>query len=115
MSNRPIHIAILEADTPLAKTQKKYGSYGGVFKSLLEKAANASNIPHERLKITGWDVVNGWDVETGKNGEAEEMGGMYDWKRTKGYPPMESIDAILITGSRRWIFLQSQVKTWIIG
>ena len=109
MSIRPIHIAILEADTPLAKTQKKYGSYGGVFKSLLEKAANASNIPLERLKITGWDVVNG------KDGEVEEMGGIYDWKRTKGYPPMDSLDAILITGSRRWIFLQSQVITWIPG
>ena len=98
MSGRPIRIAILEADTPLANTCRKYGSYGGVFTSLLHKAANASKIPLDKFEITGWDVVNEQD------GGVEEMGGLFDWKRTRGYPPMEDIDAVLITGSRTCIF-----------
>ena len=97
MPFRPIRLAILEADTPLANTCQKYGCYGGVFTSLLHKAANASEIPLDRLELTGWDVVNEQD------GAVVEMGGLYDWKRTRGYPPMKDIDAILITGSRTWI------------
>ncbi|MCJ1229540.1 hypothetical protein MMC12_006207 [Toensbergia leucococca] len=70
-------IAVLECDTPLAHTRAKYGSYGGVFISLLQAGAEASKIPSQDLKISTWDVVN------------EEK-----------YPELENIDAILITGSR---------------
>ena len=97
----PIRLAILEADTGLQQTMAKYGSYGGVFTSLLHKAADALKIPREGFEITGWDVVN---MGNGQEAGVEEMGGQYDWKRTKGYPKMEDIDAILITGSRMWIF-----------
>lgn len=98
----PIRLAILEADTPFGEHRAKYGSYGGVFVSLLYKAADASNVPRERLKITGWDVVN---VDGAEEGEEEEMGGEFDFKRTKGIPRMEDVDAVLITGSRRWTSL----------
>ena len=97
MASSSIRLAILEADTPLEQTRRKLGSYGGVFTSLLHKAADASNIATSRLQITGWDVVNEQD------GEVEDMGGQYHWKRTKGYPQVEDVDAILITGSRMWV------------
>ena len=93
MTSSPIRIAILEADTPLEQTRRKLGSYAGAFTSLLHKAADASKIPRDRLRLTGWDVVN--DLEGG----VEHMRGLYECKRTRGYPKMEDIDAILITGS----------------
>lgn len=98
MVHSPIRIAILEADTPLEQTRREYGSYGGVFTSLLHKAADALRIPRERLQLTGWDVVNE------PHGGIEDMGGLYDWKRTRGYPRMEDIDAILITGSSMLVY-----------
>lgn len=97
MTPPPIRIAILEADTPIGKARAKYGSYGGVFTLLLYRAADASDIPRERLEITGWDVVG---VEGEQEGEEEVMGGEWNMRRRKGYPKMEDIDAILITGSR---------------
>ncbi len=97
MAPSPIRIAILEADTPLGKTRAKYGSYGGVFTSLLYKAADASHIPRERLELTGWDVLS---MDAVKEGEEEVMGGEWNIKRRKGCPKMEDVDAILITGSR---------------
>ncbi len=97
MALRPIRIAILEADTPLTQTCREYGSYGGVFTSLLHKAADASRVPLDILELTGWDVVNDQD------GAVVNMGGKYNGNRIRGYPLMENIDAILITGSRTWI------------
>ena len=97
MAPSPIRIAILEADTPIGKTLVKYGSYGGVFTSLLHRAADASNIPRERLKLTGWDVVN---MERAQETEDYNIRGEWNIERRKGYPKMEDIDAILITGSR---------------
>ena len=97
MASSPIRIAILEADTPVNKARAKYGSYAGVFTSLLYKAADAANVPRERLELTGWDVVN---REGKEEGEEEAMGGQWNIKRTTGYPKMEDIDAVLITGSR---------------
>ena len=100
MKSSPIRIAVLEADVPINYTRIKYGSYGAVFTSLLHKAADASNLPREKLEITGWDVIN---EEAAKDGEWEEMGGEWNWKRRKGYPKMEDMDAVLITGSRMWV------------
>lgn len=102
--DRPIRIAILEADVPLAQTCADYGSYGGVFTSLLEQAADASKIPREALELSGWDVVN---ADGKPEGEEEKRGGMYDWTRRRGYPNMDDLDAVLITGSRAWVFLAS--------
>jgi GMP synthase-like glutamine amidotransferase len=77
----PLRIAILECDTPLAGTRAKYGGYGGLFKALLTAGADALNDPNlsseHGLSLTNWDVV-----------KAQE------------YPPLEDIDAILISGSR---------------
>ena len=96
-----IRIAILEADVPLDQTTSEYGSYGGVFTSFLHKGADAAGIPHEQLHITGWNVV---DVGTGQEeGVIEQRGGRYNWSRTRGYPKLEDIDSILITGSRMWV------------
>ena len=100
MAPSPLRIAILEADIPIGKARIKYGSYGSVFASLLHKAADASNIPRDKLEITGWDVVN---LEGAEEGAEEEMGGDWDWKRRKGYPSLEQVDAVLITGSRMWV------------
>lgn len=95
-----MRISILEADTPLTATQIKYGSYGGVFTSLLHQAADASNLPRDQLEITGWDVVNIGDETEGTD---DDMGGIYGWTRRRGYPKMEDVDAVLITGSSMWV------------
>lgn len=100
MSVAPIRLAILEADIPIGSTRAKYGSYGGVFTSLLHKARDASNLPRETLETSGWDVVN---PENTPDGQEEDMGGDWNWKRRKGYPRMEDVDAVLITGSRMWV------------
>lgn len=96
MPSFPIRIAILEADVPIGAARAKYGSYGGVFTSLLHKAADASDLPRERLHITGWDVVNP------DGGGDEDMGGEWAWKRRSGYPGLGDVDAVLVTGSRMW-------------
>ena len=99
MASSPLRIAILEADTPIGTTRAKYGSYGAVFTSLLYKAAAASHVPTDRLEITAWDVINSEGL---KEGELEDMGGEMKTQRRKGYPRLDDIDAILITGSRMW-------------
>ncbi|MCJ1275688.1 hypothetical protein MMC21_003491 [Puttea exsequens] len=97
MASSPLRIAVLEADVPIGSVRDKYGSYGAVFTDLLHKAADASNLPREYLDITGWDVINS---DNASDGRVEDMRGDWDWKRKKGYPKLEDIDAILITGSR---------------
>lgn len=76
----PLRIAILECDTPLDGTRAKYGSYGGVFKALLDAGADALGHPNlsskQGLELTYWDVVQ------------------------DKYPSLDLIDAILMTGSR---------------
>ena len=111
----PLRLAILEADTPIGRARAKYGSYGGVFTSLLHRAADASHVPRERLEITGWDVVDGGaEEEEGEGeGEVEDMGGEWAVVRRKGYPRMRDVDAVLITGSRRWSF--SLFVFWLGG
>lgn len=74
---------MLECDTPLTGTQKKYGGYGGVFRALLEAGAAAlaeerrDKVPIE-MEITTFDVEN-----------------------TEVYPSLGDVDAILISGSRK--------------
>lgn len=99
-STSPIRVAVLEADIPIDSVRTKYGSYGAVFSSLLHKAADASNLPRSCLYISGWDVINS---EHAPEGEIEEMGGEWYWKRRRGYPRLEDVDAVLITGSRMWV------------
>lgn len=71
-----IRLAILECDTPAPKTKDQYGSYTGLFTTLLQAGSSSAGIPPSSLKISGYDVV-----------EKQE------------YPDLEAVDAILITGS----------------
>jgi hypothetical protein len=79
----PLRIAILECDTPLDKTRAQLGSYGGVFRQLLERSADALGYPglssKTGLDLTYYHVVDHPDV----------------------YPNLDDIDAVLLTGSRK--------------
>ncbi|KAI9649837.1 hypothetical protein NHQ30_002419 [Ciborinia camelliae] len=90
MPQPPLRIAILECDTPLQNTQQKYGGYGGVFTSLLERGASSLSppLPPSALQISKYDVVT-----------AQE------------YPSLESIDAVMISGSRHTSF---ESDAWIL-
>ncbi|TVY46928.1 putative glutamine amidotransferase-like protein [Lachnellula occidentalis] len=81
MPQLPLRIAVLECGAPLPKTASKYGGYGGVFKALLNSAADALSYPG-LSSSSGLQITN-FDVEI-----AQE------------YPSLEDIDAILITGSK---------------
>lgn len=74
----PLRIAVLECDTPVDKVKAKFGTYGDVFKLLLESSASTVKGLNAKsdLVITKWDIVNGTE-----------------------YPNLEDIDAILLTGS----------------
>jgi len=83
MSDAPLlRIAILECDTPAPNTNSKYGGYRGVFTALLHAAADnlrsSSSFPlNPRLELSAYDVVS-----------AQE------------YPPLDSIDGVLLSGSK---------------
>jgi len=81
-SKLPLRIAILECDTPLEKTKAKYGGYGGVFRQMLERSADALQLPGLSSKH-GLELIY-YNVE----------------RHPELYPNLENIDAILITGSR---------------
>lgn len=105
-SSSPIRIAVLEADNPPPQAARKYGSYGGLFTSLIHRAADASKIPRSQLELSGWDVCHIFDEDWAAKGEIEEdVGGMYHWKRRREYPNLDAVDAILITGSSMWVLL----------
>lgn len=80
---QPLRIAVLECDTPLPSTRKKFQGYGGVFEFLLRSGAKALNRPdldpESGLEISKWQV----ELEPEK------------------YPNPATIDAILITGSSK--------------
>ncbi|KAF2275561.1 class I glutamine amidotransferase-like protein [Westerdykella ornata] len=77
----PLRIAILECDTPLDGTRAKYGGYGGVFKALLSRAADALEDPDISSK-------NAFEFS------------IYDVVNKQEYPDLENIDAVLLTGSK---------------
>ena len=77
----PVRIAVLECDTPPEKTNLQYGGYHGVFSNLLHRSAEMLGQPdkldpHSGLEISQWDVVT-----------------------EQTYPALESVDAIVLTGS----------------
>lgn len=75
---KKVRLAILECDTPLSKTAKQYGGYGGVFKVLLSAGAKAEGLdPESVLDMSLYQVVD----------------------KPETYPDPDSIDAILLTGS----------------
>ncbi|KAJ4301380.1 hypothetical protein N0V90_003472 [Kalmusia sp. IMI 367209] len=76
----PLRIAILEADTPPDDIVARYGKYGTVFRTLLERAADElgeSSFSKSSLDLSAYDVVT----------EQE-------------YPELDNIDAVLISGSK---------------
>lgn len=83
-----IRVAILEADTPIGRTKEKYGGYGNLFKELLGKGtklvAETDGGKEAQLDVLKYDVVN-----------------------TESYPALENVDAVLITGSRKFLALNS--------
>jgi GMP synthase-like glutamine amidotransferase len=90
-ANPPIRLAILEADTPAPGIKEKYGSYGGVFTYLFERACKSLDPPQpleSQLSLSAYNVV---DDPT-------------------SYPDPETIDAILITGSK---FSAFECVEWI--
>jgi hypothetical protein len=76
----PLRIAILECDRPLDKTQEQYGTYGGVFRQLMERAADALNHP-------GLDSKNGLEIS------------YWAIEKDNEFPNVQDIDAIMLTGS----------------
>ncbi|KAI0109827.1 class I glutamine amidotransferase-like protein [Daldinia grandis] len=77
----PIRLAILEADNPVPGIKAEYGSYGGVFQYLFERACASLEPPQPLsavLKLSFHDIVN----------------------HPESYPDPETIDAILISGSK---------------
>lgn len=89
----PLRLLLLEADTPQPDTNAKYGGYRGVFAALLTAGAKALDPPRslaDVAAITAHNIV-------------EDM---------HSYPPLDEVDAILITGSRHTAF---DNEPWILN
>lgn len=85
----PLRLAILEADTPLPNTLAKFHGYGGVFTDLFRRAVAPDTVA-SHLTITSHDIVN----------QPED-----------GYPDLDAVDAILISGSKHSAYLDTP---WIV-
>ncbi|KAG8627676.1 hypothetical protein KVT40_003549 [Elsinoe batatas] len=75
-----LRIAVLECDTPVPAVAAQLGSYGAIFETMLNSGADLlkqETGKEVQLEITKWDVVS-----------KEE------------YPDLESVDAVLLTGSK---------------
>ena len=79
-----LRIAILECDTPVPHIFKKRGSYGNMFKELLEAGADALR---QREKISRKDIETSF----------------YDVVKESVFPKVDDIDAVLITGSSMFV------------
>jgi hypothetical protein len=79
----PLRIAILECDTPVPETDKKYGGYGGVFTALIK--ASADTLGESGLSSKEGLVLTSFDVVTKQE-----------------YPHLGDIDAVLLSGSSAW-------------
>lgn len=86
--DRPLRLAILEADTPVPNANAKYHGYRGVFTDLFRRAVAPDSL-ETHIAITGYDVVNQPD----------------------SYPDLEMIDAVLISGSKHSAYLDDE---WIL-
>ena len=85
----PVRLAILEADRPAYKSITSQGHYTGVFTALL-RAATAP-VPLEAIfTVTGHNIIEHPDTE---------------------YPPLDEVDAILISGSK---YSAYQDDPWIL-
>ena len=91
-SKLPLRIAILMCDSPLPQTTAKYGTYGGVFTSLLRSAAASLS-----TEIPGLSDTEGLDITT------------WDVDKAELYPDLEDVDAILMTGSSMFLHLANLI------
>ncbi|KAL4985962.1 class I glutamine amidotransferase-like protein [Aspergillus falconensis] len=94
MPRTPLRIAVLECDTPPESSNAKYGGYVGVFKTLFHSSVRELYKPEQVdppsiLDISRFDVVT-----------AQE------------YPDLESVDAVLLTGSKHNSF---EDHAWILN
>ena len=91
----PLRIAILEADTPPDDIVARYGRYGKVFRTLLETAAEdmgEQGLSKESLELSAFDVVT-----------------------EQKYPELEDVDAVLISGSSRFLGFRAHVGKRVIN
>ncbi|KAL4948183.1 class I glutamine amidotransferase-like protein [Aspergillus filifer] len=93
MPRTPLRIAILECDTPPERSNAKYGGYRGVFTTLLHESVRELNKPDEVDPKTVLDI-SAYDVVTKQE-----------------YPDLESVDAVLLTGSKHNSF---EDHPWIL-
>lgn len=113
---RPFHLAILECDSPLSRTQSKYGGYGDVFTALLQSGAEALGNPDlivESLSSNpnSKSSPNGISNSTTDPNPGERNGTVSrrklrisKWnieKNMQRYPALDDIDGILVTGSSK--------------
>ncbi|KAK7957159.1 uncharacterized protein PG986_006381 [Apiospora aurea] len=87
-AQRPLRLAILEADTPAPGVLAKYGKYGSVFAHLFRQACAPAPL-ESQLALSAHDVVHDLD----------------------SYPDPETLDAVLITGSKHSAFENDE---WIL-
>ncbi|KAK8079632.1 hypothetical protein PG997_007450 [Apiospora hydei] len=87
-AQRPLRLAILEADTPVPGVLAKYGKYGSVFAHLFRQACAPEPL-ESQLTLSSHDVVHDLD----------------------SYPDPETLDAVLITGSKHSAFENDE---WIL-
>ncbi|KAL2267162.1 hypothetical protein VTJ83DRAFT_4439 [Remersonia thermophila] len=83
----PLRLAVLEADTPVPRTDQTYHGYLGVFRHLFSRAAAPAPLD-DLLVLTGHDVVCDGRLRPG----------------SPAYPSLDDVDALLITGSKHNAF-----------
>ncbi|KAI9767973.1 MAG: hypothetical protein M1840_005285 [Geoglossum simile] len=81
MSHAPLRIALLECDKPVESARVRLGGHSGAWRHLLTRAISDPTCPElnsfQDFEISSWDVVH-----------------------TRSYPQLESLDGILVSGSR---------------
>ena len=87
----PLRLAILSADTPVPAAHARYHGYFGVFSHLLARAVAPAPLT-SILDLSDYDVVSN--------------------PSPSAYPPLSTIDAILITGSKHNAF---DDDPWIVS
>jgi hypothetical protein len=91
---QPLRVAILECDEPVGETKKKYGSFGNLFKELLVAGA---------LSVG----------ERGFHERPELIFSRYNVLNDMAYPKLESVDAVLLSGSSKWVCSISSKERWL--
>jgi GMP synthase-like glutamine amidotransferase len=90
-SHQPYRLAILECDDPLDETRRNLGGHTGCYKQLFAETVASFGDSFrsfvDDLEITSWDVIY-----------------------TQKYPSLQSVDAIIVSGSR---FSSYEESEWL--